>query len=207
MNGGRLPSLMAHIINRKALIVVIVLSAIGFSAGCSSVGGDPKEDANKAVSAANRSISEHNKLFGEARSIYEDVKNKIETSEDPSKEKDRITQARSQMQEARGNLQDARSSMQEVQDLDVEPAVKDYAETLTTAMNDQLAAEAKEIEFYGILEKEPALEDQRDEAVDLLSEVGDGYEKAEESYEEAQKLADSKPKLIRVPGSGNGEQS
>ena len=192
---------MAHIINRKALIVVIILSAAGLVTGCSSLGGDPKQDANDAVSSANESISKHNKLFGDARSTYEDVKKKIETSEDPSKEKDRITEASGKMQEARGNLQDARSSMQEVQDLDVEPAVKDYAETLTTAMNDQLSAEAKEIEFYNILEKDPALKDEREQALKLLSEVGDGYEKAEKSYDEAQKLADSKPKLIQVPGS------
>ena len=203
MKGGRLPSLMRHIINRKASIVVIIFSAAIFAAGCSSIAGDPKKDANDAVSAANRSISNHNELFGEARTTYEDVKKKIESSEDPSKEKGRITEARDQMQEARGHLQDARSSMQEVQDLDVEPAVKNYAETLTTAMNNQLTAEAKEIEFYGILEEDPALEDRRKEALDLLSEVGDGYEKAENSYDEAQKLADSKPKLIQVPGSQN----
>ncbi len=199
---------MAYILNRYAPIVVIILSAVLFSAGCSSVAGeDPKEQANESVSAANRSISQHNKLFGEARDTYADVKKKIETSEDPSKEKNRITEARNQIQEARGHLQDARSSMQEVQDLEVEPAVKDYAETLTTAMDDQLAAEAKEIEFYGVLEDDPALKDQRDKALDLLSEVGDGYEKADKSYEEAQKLADSKPKLIQVPGSGNEKQS
>jgi hypothetical protein len=95
--------------------------------------------------------------------------------------------------------------MLEVQDLDVEPEVKKYAETLSGAMNEQLDAEAKEIEFYEILEKDPALKDDRKKVLDLLSEVGDGYEKAEKSYEDAQKLADENPKLIQVPGSGGGE--
>ncbi len=205
MNGGRLPSLMKHIINRNARVVVIIISVLMFSVACSSVTGTPKEDANESVSAANSSISEHNQVFGDARKTYEDVKKKIETSEDPSKEKDRVTEAREMMQEARGHLQDARSSMLEVQDLDVEPEVKNYAETLGSAMSDQLDAEAKEIEFYGILEKDPALKDDRKKALDLLSEVGDGYEKAEKSYEEAQKLADDNPKLIQVPGSGGGK--
>lgn len=205
MNGGRLPSLMTHIINRNALIVVIILSVLMFSAACSSITGTPKEDANESVSAANSSISKHNQVFGDARNTYEDVKKKIETSEDPSEEEERVIEAREMMQEARGHLQDARSSMLEVQDLDVEPEVKKYAETLSGAMNEQLDAEAKEIEFYEILEKDPALKDEREKALDLLSEVGDGYKKAEKSYEDAQKLADDNPKLIQVPGSGGGE--
>ena len=83
-------------------------------------------------------------------------------------------------------------------DLDVDPAVKDYASLLSEAMEDQLDAEAKEIDFYGILEEDPALENNRDKALDLLSEVGDGYQKAEKAYGKAQDLADSHPKLIEA---------
>ena len=81
-------------------------------------------------------------------------------------------------------------------DLDVDPAVKEYASLLSEAMEAQLAAEAKEIEFYGILEEDPALENNREEALDLLSEVGEGYQKAEKTYGEAQDLANAHPKLI-----------
>jgi type II secretory pathway pseudopilin PulG len=191
---------MAHMINRYALIVVIILSATVLAVGCSSITEDPKEKANEAVASANGSIQKHNKLFQDARDTYADVKKKIESSKDPSKEKTRISEAQDTMQDARGHLQEARSSMQEVQNLDVDPAIKKYAGTLTTAMDDQLAAEAREIEFYGVLEEDPALKDERKKATDLLSEVGDGYEKAEKSYAKAQKLADSRPKLIQVPG-------
>ena len=60
-----------------------------------------------------------------------------------------------------------------MEDLDVDPAVKEYASLLSEAMEDQLDAEAKEIEFYGILEQDPALENNREKALDLLSEVGE----------------------------------
>ena len=199
LKGGRLPSLMTHMINRYAIVVVIILSAIFMAVGCSSISKDPKEEANKDVAAANKSIQQHNKLFQDARDTYADVKKKIESSKDPSKEKTRVSEARKTMQDARGHLQEARSSMQEVKDLDVKSTVKDYAKTLSTAMDDQLAAEAKEIEFYGVLEDDPALKDNRKKALDLLSEVGDGYKKAGKSYEKAQKLADSHPKMIQVP--------
>jgi len=85
-----------------------------------------------------------------------------------------------------------------VDDLDVDPAVKEYASLLSEAMQDQLDAEAKEIEFYGILQEDPALENNREKALDLLSEVGKGYQKAEKTYGEAQDLADSHPKLIEA---------
>ena len=80
--------------------------------------------------------------------------------------------------------------------LDVDPSVKEYARLLSEAMDAQLAAEAKEIEFYGILEEDPALQNNREEALDLLSEVGEGYQKAEMIYDEAQNLANAHPKLI-----------
>lgn len=187
---------MTYIINRPAAIVVILLSVFVL-AGCSGVFGEtPREQADQAISSANESISEHNRLFDEARSTYAAVKEKIEAGDDPSKERENITEAKNTLEEARQDLQDARESLETVRDLDVDSSVKEYAGLLSEAMDDQLAAEAKEIEFYVILEEDPALENNREEALDLLSEVGNGYENAEKTYAKAQNLADSHPKLI-----------
>ena len=189
---------MTYIINRLAPFVVILLSVFVIT-GCSGITGEnPREQANKAISNANKSISEHNKLFDEARSTYADVKQKIESGDDPSKEKDRITEAKNSLEEARKELQKARGSIGTVKALDVDPSIKKYASLLSDAMDAQLAAEAKEIEFYGILEEDPALENNREEALDLLSEVGTGYQEAEKKYGEAQNLANSHPKLIEA---------
>jgi hypothetical protein len=187
---------MTYMINRLAPAVVISLSMFVL-AGCSGIFGEsPREQADQAISNANHSISEHNKLFDEARSTYADVKQKIESGDDPSKEKDNITDAKNTMQKARDFLKDARESLGTVDDLDVDPPVKSYANLLSEAMDAQLAAEAKEIDFYGILEEDPALQDNREQALNLLSEVGDGYKKAEQTYAEAQDLANAHPKLI-----------
>ena len=192
---GKLSSFMAHMINRRALIVVILFSAL--LGGCSGVlGEDPRERANEAIVDANDSIAEHNRLFEQARDTYASVKEQIEAGEDPSDERDRITEAKNTLEEARGNLDDARESLGVVQGLDVDRDIKRYASLLSEAMNAQLAAEAKEIEFYDLLEEDPALENNRERALDLLSEIGDGYEKAESAYGEAQDLADSNPNLI-----------
>jgi hypothetical protein len=189
---------MSYMINRLAPVVVILLSAFVL-AGCSAVFGEnPREKADQAISDANESISEHNVLFDEARSTYADVKQKIESGDDPSKEKDNIAQAKSSLEKARTYLQDARESLVTVSELDVDPSVKEYAGLLSEAMDAQLAAEAKEIEFYGILEEDPALQNNRDEALALLSEVGKGYQKAEQTYDEAQNLANANPKLIEA---------
>jgi hypothetical protein len=196
---------MAHIIDRLALIVVISLSAL-LLGGCSGVLGEtPREQANDAIVEANQSIAEHNKLVEKARDTYADVKEQIESGEDPSAERDRITEAKNTLEEARGNLDDARESLATVQDLDVDKDIKQYASLLSQAMNAQLAAEAKEVEFYDLLEEDPALENNREKALDLLDEIGAGYEKAEQTYGEAQDLADSKPKVIEAaPKGGNG---
>jgi len=195
-NKGRLISLMTHILNRPAPIVVILLSMILLSGCTGPFGSSPREQADEAISAANQSIEEHNELFDQARSTYSDVKNKIESGEDPSKEKENITAARNNLQEARTHLQDAEGSLATVDELDVDPAIKKYTSLLSEAMHDQLDAEAKEIDFYGILEQDPALADNREKALDLLSEIGEGYQKAEETYRQAQDLADKNPKLI-----------
>jgi hypothetical protein len=187
---------MTHIINRLSPVVVILLSAI-LLAGCSGVfGNTPREEADAAISNANDSISEHNKLFDQARATYTAVKQKLEHGDDPSKEKDNITEAKNDLEKARTHLQDAQASLDTVDDLDVDPKVKEYAGLLSEAMQDQLDAEAKEIEFYGILEQDPALENDRKKALNLLSQVGEGYQKAEKTYREAQDLADANPKLI-----------
>ena len=177
----------------------MILLSVLVLAGCSGIfGDDPREQADKAISRANKSISEHNRLFDEARSTYTDVKQKIESGDDPSKEKDRITEAKNTLEKARKNLQEARESLGTVDDLDVDPSIKKYASLLSEAMDAQIEAEAKEIEFYGILEEDPALENNREKALDLLSEVGAGYQKAEKTYGEAQDLADAHPKLIEA---------
>jgi vacuolar-type H+-ATPase subunit I/STV1 len=189
---------MTYMINRLTFVVVILLSGFVL-AGCSGIfGSTPREQADEAISVANESISEHNKLFDQARSTYADVKKKIEAGDDPSKEKDNVTEAKNDLEEARGHLQDARDSLQTVNGLDVDPAIKKYASLLSDAMQDQLVAEAKEVEFYGILEEDPALANNREKALDLLSEVENSYQKAEKTYGEAQDLANSHPKLIEA---------
>ena len=185
-------------INPRALIAVILLSTL-LIGGCSgALGEDPGQQANDAIAEANRSIEKHNELFGKARDTYADVKKDIESGQEPSqKDRDRITQARNDLEEARGNLEDARRSLSGVSDLeDADPAVKRYAGLLSEAMDAQLAAEDKEIEFYGILEEDPALENNRDRALDLLDEVGNGYEEAEKSYAKARELANNNPEVI-----------
>lgn len=189
---------MRHMINRLAPLVVILLSAFVL-AGCSAVFGEsPREKADQAISNANESISQHNQLFDEARSTYADVKQKIESGDDPSKEKDNIAEAKNTLERARAHLQDARDSLGTIADLDVDPSVKEYASMLSEAMDAQLAAEAKEIEFYGILEEDPTLQNNREKALDLLSEVGKGYQKAENLYDKAQNMANAHPKLIEA---------
>ena len=189
---------MTYMINRLAPVVVILLSGFVL-AGCSGIfGSTPRQQADEAIGNANKSISEHNKLFDKARATYSDVKKKIEAGDDPSKQKDNITQAKNELEKARKHLQDARGSLETVNGLDVDPAVKKYANLLSNAMRDQLGAEANEVEFYGILEKDPALKTNRDKALGLLSKVENGYQEAEKTYGEAQDLADAHPNLIEA---------
>jgi DNA repair exonuclease SbcCD ATPase subunit len=191
-------------INRSALIVVISISAF-LLGGCSGMlGMDPREQANEAIVEANESIAQHNQLFEQARDTYADVKQQIEAGEDPSGERDRITEAKKTLEDARGNLDDARESLAGVQDLEVDGTIKQYARLLSEAMDAQLAAEAKEIQFYDLLEEDPALENNRKQALELLEEIGTGYERAERTYAEAQELADSNPNVIEAaPEGGN----
>ena len=194
--GGRLPSLMHHMINRRAFSVVILLSTL-LLAGCSGVFGEsPGERADQAITEANGAIDEHNRLFEDARGTYADVKQQIESGNEPSAQQNRIMEARDKMEQARSRLQDARDSLGGVNDLDVDPAVKRYAGTLSDAMEAQISAEDREIEFYTLLEEDPALQNNREEAENLLEQVGNDYERAEQAYAEARDLADENPDLI-----------
>jgi hypothetical protein len=189
---------MQHMINRRAFSVVILLSSL-LLAGCSGLfGPSPGEQADRAISEANDAIADHNRLFDQARSTYNDVKQEIEAGNDPSAQQDRITEARQRMEEARSRLQDARDSLEGVNDLDVDQTVKRYASTLSDAMAAQISAEDREIEFYALLEEDPSLQDNREEAENLLQQVGDDYERAEQAYAEARDLADQNPELIEA---------
>ncbi len=187
---------MQHMINRRAFPVVILLSTL-LLAGCSGVfGPSPGERADRAISEANDAIAEHNRLFDDARGTYADVKQQIESGNDPSAQQDRITEAREKMEGARSKLQEARDSLGGVDDLDVDPAVKRYAGTLSDAMEAQISAEDREIQFYTLLEEDPSLQNNREEAENLLEQVGNDYERAEQAYAEARDLADENPDLI-----------
>ncbi len=189
---------MQHMINRRAFSVVILLSSL-LLAGCSGVFGEsPGEQADRAINEANDAIADHNRLFDQARSTYTDVKQEIEAGNEPSAQQDRITEARQRMEEARSRLQDARDSLEGVNDLDVDQTVKRYASTLSDAMAAQISAEDREIEFYALLEEDPSLQDNREEAENLLQQVGDDYERAEQAYAEARELADQNPELIEA---------
>jgi hypothetical protein len=100
------------------------------------------------------------------------------------------------MQEARDTLEEARDPLSEVQNLEVEAEVQDYAGLLSEAIEAQLAAESREIDFYEILEQDPTLADNRAEAEDTLTEVDDGYQEAEDAYARAQEIAAANPELL-----------
>lgn len=187
---------MSYMINRPALPVVILLSTL-LLAGCSGLFGEsPDERADGAIVKANGAISEHNRLFDDARATYASVKDEIEAGNDPSAQQDRITEARDTMERARSKLQEADASLTDVADLDVDPTVKRYASLLSGAIEAQISAEDREIEFYTLLQKDPALKNNRQEALDLLEQVGNDYERAEQAYDEARNLADENPNLI-----------
>jgi predicted RNase H-like HicB family nuclease len=101
------------------------------------------------------------------------------------------------MEEAQDTLEEAREPLSELQDLDVDEEIIQYSVLLSESVSAQLSAENREIEFYGLLEQDPTLADTREEAVELLAEVGDGYEEARSSYDRAQELAAANPDLIQ----------
>lgn len=174
---------------------MITLSLL-LAAGCTSVSGDPRQQAADAIAEANGTISEHDRLFGEARETYEGAREAIEDGENPEEAAGRIAEARGTLSEARTSLEEAREPLLEVRNLDVEQEIKEYAGLVAEAMDAQLEAEAREIEFYEILEEDPILRDDRERALDVLSEAEDGYERAEASYARSREVADANPELI-----------
>lgn len=175
---------------------MILLAAL-LGSGCSSLFGDPQEEANQAISAANGDIAAHNRSFEEARNAYAEARSNIESGDNPDEQTDLIADASNSLGEARDNLQSARESIGEVNSLeDVDPAVRRYAGLLSEAMDAQLEAESGEIEFYSILEEDPALEDRRDAAEEVLSTVTENYETAEATYAEAREVADNNPEVL-----------
>jgi hypothetical protein len=187
---------MVRILVRPVFLVAITL-LLPLFIGCSGLFGDSREQANDSVAKANEAIDEHNRLFEEARSTYEEAKEAVESGDEPSGEVERFTQTRQNMEEAQGRLSEAKEPLAEIQDLNVEPEIKEYAGLLSEALDAQIAAEDREIDFYRILESDPGLEDDRRRALDILAEVDDGYQKAKDDYERAQELADANPELIK----------
>ena len=197
---GRLLSPVAHLLVRPVLPGMITLS-LALLAGCSGLFGDPYDRANGHIAEANEAIEEHNQRFEEARDAYDEAKESVESGEASSEqataqEEERIAQARENMQEARDTLEEAREQLSEVQDLEVAPEVQEYAVLLSEAIDAQLAGEGGEIGFYELLERDPTLADNREQAEEMLTEVGDRYEEANSAYDRARELADANPELL-----------
>lgn len=206
MKGGRLPSLMRPILNRKRVFFVILLSLL-LAAGCSS---DPRVEANRTVERANEEISAHDELFDEARGSYSEFQQAVreggestslESTEMEStgaggREMESISEARSTLEDARSRLEEARAEISSIQDLDVSENLLDYSRALDEALAAQIRAEQREISFYEILADDPALEENRGRATELLDEAENAYAEAENGYEEAAEIADSNPELV-----------
>jgi hypothetical protein len=101
------------------------------------------------------------------------------------------------MEGAQGSLSEAKQPLDEMQDLNVEPEIKEYSALLSEGLDTQISAEGQEIEYYRILEGDPGLDTDRDKALAILSDVSDGYQSAKDTYGRAQELADANPKLIK----------
>lgn len=172
---------------------MITLSLFFLLAGC----GGPEAEADDAMQTTSEAVAEHNRLYEEARESYDGAREALDAGENPEDQVESITQARETLLEARGSLEDARASLSEVEGMEVEQEIKDYANSLSEAMGAQLEAEAREAEFYEILEQDPILEDDRDRAERVLSQAGDGYERADEAYARAQEIAEANPDLLQ----------
>lgn len=197
MKGGRLPSLMAHILNRtfKAFVILLSLFAAALVlAGCSS---DPRQEADRAIERANEHISAHDELYDEARAAYEEARNSLQEEEagETTAQAQSISEARRKMQDARGRLQQAREEIAGIRDLDVSGELREYSRTLDGALEAQITAEQREIEFYEIAAEDPALEDNRERAIGILAEAEDAYNEAEDGYERAAEIGDSNPRM------------
>lgn len=184
---------------------MILLSPV-IAAGCSS---DPRLEANQAVERANEEIAAHDELFDEARDIYSETRQAVRegggdlegTVAETTGDVEDISEARDKLEEARSRLQEARGEISGIQDLEVSEELLRYSRTLDEALAAQIRAEEREIAFYEILERDPALEENRERAIGILAEAEDGYAEAESGYAEAKEIADSNPELI-VPEGG-----
>lgn len=189
---------------------MILLSPV-IAAGCSS---DPRLEANQAVERANEEIAAHDELFDEARDIYSETRQAVRegggdlestqaegTVAETTGDAEDISEARDKLEEARGRLQEARGEISGIQDLEVSEELLRYSRTLDEALAAQIRAEEREIAFYEILARDPALEENRERAIGILAEAEDGYAEAESGYAEAKEIADSNPELI-VPEGG-----
>jgi hypothetical protein len=179
---------------RPAFVAVIALALLSLTAACG--GQDPREEANEAISQANVHIREHNQLFEQARSTYEETREAVETGEDAEGQVENIVQARENLESARGNLEEAREDLSGIQELEVEEEIKEYARLLDEALEAQISAESREIEFYALLEDDPALEQRREEAQEILTDVETSYAEAQDTYAAAQSFADENPELL-----------
>lgn len=208
---------MRPILNRTRVYFVILLSLL-LAIGCSA---DPRVQADRAIQQANEDIEAHDELFDEARAAYSDAQQTIrETNENSESENSDSestnnedttpeSQAAESVSEARGKLRDARSRLEEargeisgIQDLEVSDDLLEYSQTLEDAISAQMRAEKREISFYGILAEDPGLEENREQAMELLDEASQAYTEAENGYKEANSIADSNPELV-APESGS----
>lgn len=171
---------------------MIAIALILFPAGC----GGPHARAGDALQATSEAVAEHNRLYREARESYDGARQALEAGEDPEEQVEDIRSARETLLDARGNLEEARESLSGVRELEVEREVKAYASLLSEAMDAQLEAEASEARFYEVLAQDPILERDRERALDILSQAGDAYERAEDAYGQAQELAEANPELL-----------
>lgn len=198
MKGGRLPSLMRPILNRTSAFLVILFSLL-FIAGCSS---DPRVEANKSIERANEKISAHDKLFDEARNAYPEAQRSIRGSgestspESTETTSESISEARSKLEDARARLKEAREQISSIQDQEVSEELLNYSRTLEEALAAQMRGEKREIAFYEILAEDPKLEKNRDRAIEKLDEAKKAYAEAKSGYEEADRIANSNPKII-----------
>ncbi|MDX5893242.1 hypothetical protein [Rubrobacter radiotolerans] len=198
MEDAILSLLMVSMINLGVIRITAAAALLALTAvlaGCSSL-SEAREEASEAFGEANASIDRHNDLFAQARETYNSVKTNIEAGEAPDEQREDIVRARENLAEARGHLQTAREDLARVPELTVDEPVREYAGHFIEAIDLQIAAEGREIEFYRLLEGDPALDRSRDEALDLLAEVGDGYARAEDAYRRAQDLANENPDVI-----------
>jgi tetratricopeptide (TPR) repeat protein len=204
---------MANILKRSAgsvasrpLLFLFFLPVLALLGGCSapslpSVGEDRREaEVNGIIEEANNAIAEHDRRFMEARETYEEALRSIERGGDAEKEAERIAQARETLGEARASLQEARDALGRIERLDVDPEVKRYARLLSEATRIRSEAEAREMEYYKVLEGDPILRDDREEALRALDEAREGYRRADRAFDRVERFAADNPDLFRSRG-------